>query len=324
VTDGDHRGERDPLLVRPFVLRDSGALDDEEPTQTWPASATPRQPAVGNDDAPTAILRLRSEATEDKQGTAAPDRRRRRLVVMAGAGTAVILGAAAAGFAALRDDVRPTVSTGLPGGPVPAATAPLATSASAALPPGTSATVPGRPGKDDGDGTTPTKRSGTSPATTSKPATTSPSAGQPIALNPSPGTGGSTTATVAPAPPTAGERVGVIRGQNSLCLDLFGGLPFDGNYIQVFGCNESTAQTFTLATDGTLRVLGKCASAGEWSVRIVRCDGRASTKWRLSGQRIINESSDDCLTDPSGGRRAGSGVRVTDCDGSAAQRWSLP
>lgn len=320
MTDGDHNSERDPLLVRPFVLRDSGTLDAGKTTQTWPATATPRQPEVGESDAPTAILEL---PVKDKP---APDRRRRRLVVIAGAATAIVLGAAAAGFAALRDDVRPTVSTGLPGGPVPAATAPQLTSASVAGSPGTAVTVPGRPGSEGGNAATPTKRSATSPATTSKAAATSPSTGQPIALNPSPSGGATATAPggVAPAPPTADERVGVIRGQNSLCLDLFGGLSFDGNYLQVFDCNNSTAQTFTLAADDTLRVLGKCAAAGERSVRIVRCDGRTSTQWRLSGQRLVNAASDDCLTDPSGGRRAGSGVRVTDCDGSASQRWSLP
>ncbi|SNY49106.1 Ricin-type beta-trefoil lectin domain-containing protein [Paractinoplanes atraurantiacus] len=141
--------------------------------------------------------------------------------------------------------------------------------------------------------------------------------------------GGKTTtpsvpAGIAPVPPAA-ERVGAIRGQNGLCLDLNGGVPFDGNHVQVFGCNRSSAQTWTIASDGTLRVAGKCALVvGDDSVEIVSCDGRTTAQWRVSGQLVISAVGDECLTDPSGGRWAGTGVRVDDCDGSAKQRWSLP
>ena len=324
MTNGDHSSERDPLLVRPFVLRDSGALDAQEPTQTWPATATPPQPAV--DDSPTAVLPL---PLKDKPATTDP--RRRRLVVMAGATTAVVLGAAAAGFAALRDDVRPMVSAGLPGDPVPAAVGPSPIGGSPSVPFAASTAVPGRPrasdaGNGKSPGATPTKRVVSSPTANGQPATGSSSAGQPIAITPAPSGGGKTTspAGVAPAPPTS-EPVGAIRGQNSLCLDLFAGWAIDGNHLQVFDCNESSAQTFTLAADGTLRVMGKCASAGrDRAVRIGRCDDRDAAQWRRDGQRLINDAYDDCLTDPSGGRRAGSGVRIIDCDGSASQRWSLP
>ncbi|WP_164842505.1 RICIN domain-containing protein [Actinoplanes solisilvae] len=319
MTNGEQTNERDPLLVRPFVLRDQGSLGGDDATQTWPASATPPRPTVvgsGADDAPTAIMHL------PVAGKQAPGRRRKRLVVLAGGATAVVLGAAAAGFAALRDDVRPMVSTGLPGGPVPAATGPLVTGSLAASTP-----AAGLPDVEDPDGdedqtgtgntdggATPTKR-----AASGKPTGATPSAGQPIALTPTPGK----TTTQPPASPS--ERVGVIRGQNSLCLDLNGGLTFDYNHIQVARCNDTGAQTWTLATDGTLRVLGKCATSfRDGAVRILRCDDREAARWRRDGQRLINASSDDCLTDPSGGRRAGSGVRVTDCDGSTTQSWSIP
>ncbi|XVU22211.1 ricin-type beta-trefoil lectin domain protein [Actinoplanes sp. CA-054009] len=125
--------------------------------------------------------------------------------------------------------------------------------------------------------------------------------------------------------PPAAERVGAVRGQNGVCLDLIGGVPFDGNHVQVFECNRSAAQTWTIASDGTLRVAGKCALVvGDRSVEIVSCDGRTTAQWRISGQLVINAAENGCLTDPSGGRWSGSWVKVGDCDGSAKQRWSLP
>ncbi|MEU8818442.1 RICIN domain-containing protein [Actinoplanes sp. NPDC048796] len=125
--------------------------------------------------------------------------------------------------------------------------------------------------------------------------------------------------------PPAAERVGVVRGQNGMCLDLNGGVPFDGNHVQVFGCNRSVAQTWTFASDGTLRVAGKCALVvGDGSIQIVGCDGRTTAQWRVSGQLVVNASNNGCLTDPSGGRWSGARVQVVNCDGSAKQRWSLP
>jgi hypothetical protein len=119
--------------------------------------------------------------------------------------------------------------------------------------------------------------------------------------------------------------VGVIRGQNGLCLDLNGAIAVDGNHVQVYDCNSTVAQTWTLATDGTLRVQGKCALAvGDNTVEIVSCDGRTPAQWRISNQRLINVATNTCLTDPSAGRRSATGVTVSICTGSAGQRWSLP
>ncbi len=339
--------EQDPLLVRPFVLRDSGSLDDEDSTHTWPAATTPdvrSEPAPDPADAPTAILHLPFRRKHAKVGGAAGEvggagRRkqaggsgngRRRLIVLAGVATVIVLGAAAAGFAALRSDVRPTVTTGMPG-PLPAATAPLPTASTASsIGTGTSATEAGRPA-----GTTSATTSASSPpsrpsGTPAQP-TGSTGAGEPISISPDPtGDVGKTVAPgapqlVAPEVPPASDRVGVIRGQNSLCLDLNGAVPVDGNHVQVYDCNNSVAQSWTLATDGTLRVQGKCALlVGDNTVQIITCDDRTPAQWRASGQLLINAANNNCLTDPSGGRTSGTGVTVTQCTGSASQRWSLP
>ncbi|XVV09401.1 ricin-type beta-trefoil lectin domain protein [Actinoplanes sp. CA-131856] len=341
---GDEVGdERDPLLVRPFVLRDSGALESEtsdgaEPT--WPAADRDAGagPGSGGADDATAVIVL--------PGAKPRSSGRRRLVVVAAAAVAVLLGVAAAGYAALRSDVRPQV-TGLADGPLPPASGPAATAGSAAASSGASASTAVGPGSGSGvgtgSGTNPgSGRGPTSGATSTGPAgsTTTPSSGAggapAIATSPTSPVATATTAPggktatpsvpagIAPVPP-ADERVGAIRGQNGVCLDLNGGVPFDGNHVQVFGCNRSFAQTWTIASDGTLRVAGKCALlVGDASVEIVGCDGRTTAQWRVSGQLIVNASNDDCLTDPSGGRWAGTGVRVEDCNGSAKQRWSLP
>ncbi|MGK5681835.1 ricin-type beta-trefoil lectin domain protein [Actinoplanes sp. URMC 104] len=385
MTDGDLNDEQDPLLVRPFVLRESASADDgadatgdatagagadatgdatagagadasddgtvngdeaggKRAAQKWPAAAgreVRSGSAVGGDDAPTAILHL---PFRRKHGApVAPGNRRRRLAVLAGAAAVVVLGAAATGYAALRDDVRPSVATGVPG-PIPAATGPAASSAVAPSASGgaTAGEVgnpggpgglggPGAPGGPSSSGSATPSTPGSAGASAAVPVapSTSATAGEPISLSPEPTEGSRTDSPrapegLAPAPP-ADDRAGVVRGQNGLCLDLNGAVAVDGNHVQVYDCNQTAAQSWTLASDGTLRVLGKCALVvGDRSVKIVSCDGRTTAQWRASGQLLINVSNNDCLTDPSAGRTSGTAVTVTSCSGSASQRWSLP
>jgi hypothetical protein len=126
------------------------------------------------------------------------------------------------------------------------------------------------------------------------------------------------------APPV--DRVGRIHGPGGLCLDLNGGVPTEGNHIQVFTCNDSPAQVWSLAADGTLRVVGRCAvAADDGTVRIRGCDGRRSAQWRAGRDRaLVNLAAGDCLTDPGTGTRSGTGVRIEDCSGAERQRWELP
>jgi ricin-type beta-trefoil lectin protein len=310
VTDHDFGDDQEPLLVRPFVLESSESPDDDPSTQTWPSATTreTRSRHASAGEPPTQVV----------PRPAAPHRHRRRLLVIGGVGAAVVLAATAAAFAALRPDVSPSVASdanaSLPvvTGPAPSASAPVA-------PPS------GSPSATTHNTRHPSAASARASASRT-PSSGTPSASVPSRVSPSAATSNTSGTGFGPhnvAP--AGERTGTIRGQNGLCLDLTGALPFDDNRIQVFDCNGTNAQTWTLATDGTLRVMGKCALiVGDNSVRIVACDGRTTAQWQASDSLLVNKANGKCLTDPSGGSRAGTPVVVSTCGGSAGQRWSLP
>jgi Ricin-type beta-trefoil lectin domain len=329
VTNDDYDEDRDPLLVRPFILRDSGtpakSSADDPSTQTWPAAAAPenRSPQAPDDadgaDDPTAVVTLPPERV---RGGSHRSGNRRRLLVVLAAAAAVLLGATAAGYAVLRPGIRPSVTAAQPGEPLPAVTGP----------PTSAPAVPVTSGPPSSE-TTPQRSTGAATTSASasasasvRPTTTVPTT---VATTSTPTAGGKTSVSPTPilgiAPDPVAARTGVVRGQNGLCLDLNGGVPFDNNHVQAFVCNSSVAQTWTLAADGTLRVQDMCALVvGDGTVHITGCDGRTPAQWRVSGQRLINAASDGCLTDPSGGRTSGTGVTVTPCTGSAGQRWSLP
>jgi hypothetical protein len=318
VKDDDFNEGRDPLLVRPYLLHDTGAAKTgRQSAETWPSAAAPEvqaQQVPDSEQEPTSLISLPSSE---------PNRQvRRRLLALVSIAVVVLLGAAAAAYAALRDDMTAPVSA-MPAEPLPAVTGPHPSSAQAPSSAEAEKTTASEPPVATGGGKKTSTATGT-PTATSSPTKIGP------ANSASPATGNGQT-SVPPSAPGGQEgiapaaRTGAIRGQNGVCLDLSDGVASDYNDIQVFTCNGTLAQSFTLATDGTLRVSDKCVlPVGDLSVRIVSCDGRSTAKWRTSGQQVINTANNGCLTDPLGGRRPGTRVLVLPCAGSAKQRWSLP
>jgi len=329
----DHEGdESDPLLVRPFLLHDSGGTDDSPSTQTWPsATREVRSHRV-----------LTGAPLTERPQPAAKSPYPRRLIVGTVAGVVVLAGVTAAGYAALGPGFHPSVSAALPDSPLPAVTGPQASSAASPSDPartvapqqaGPASSVHGsRPSAAGATTTTPTSPVTTTTTTTTAGATpSSASASTSAAVTASPTAGDGDKATVAPAPPAGlapnvdDERTGIIGAQRGLCLDLNGGVPADDNHVQVFDCNGTDAQRWTLATDGTLRVAGKCALVvGDDTVHIVTCDGRTTARWRVAGSSLVNAANTQCLTDPAAGTRSGTGVTVTPCSGTPGQSWRLP
>jgi hypothetical protein len=140
--------------------------------------------------------------------------------------------------------------------------------------------------------------------------------------------GTSNTSGVAIAAATAPP--GAITGYQGLCLDDRGALTADDNPIQVDTCNGTTAQQWTVASNGTLQVLGKCldVSGGDTAngtvVDLYDCNGTGAQTWAPQPNgALVNPQSGKCLADNGSG---GSGTQaiIGDCNGQANQRWTLP
>ncbi|AGZ42667.1 RICIN domain-containing protein [Actinoplanes friuliensis] len=290
--------DNDPLLVRPYL---GGAS-----AETWPEAAPPAEPGPPPADVTAPIAPVSHAAP-------APALWRRPMLVLAVVIALIVAGGTGLIVAWWPEPAPPRA---LPADvPLP----PLPSSAPAVTP----GTAPAGPVPVT---TAPRTRAPSSPAPTStSPSTASPSSAPSRTTSP-----GATTTPARTAPPAAlvppnTSKVGTIRGDGGLCLDLNGGVPFDGNHVQVYDCNSSVAQIWTLATDGTLRVLNMCAfAAGDSTVHIVGCDGRTPAQWRSRDGSLVNVATGGCLTDPSTGTRSGTGVRVAACTGGRDQGWNLP
>jgi chitinase len=136
-------------------------------------------------------------------------------------------------------------------------------------------------------------------------------------------TGGSGT----PPPPGGSGR---ITGYQGLCLDDRAASTANFNPVQVYTCNGTNAQNWTLTSGNQLMALGKCldvAGAGTANgtlVDLYDCNGTVAQVWvHQSNGEYVNPNSGKCLDDTGWGG-SGTQVQIWACTDGANQQWSLP
>ncbi|MEV6932312.1 ricin-type beta-trefoil lectin domain protein [Dactylosporangium sp. NPDC051485] len=128
---------------------------------------------------------------------------------------------------------------------------------------------------------------------------------------------------------TPSTRTGQITGYGSKCVDVAGASSANGTKIQLYTCNGSTAQQWTVGTDGTLRALGKCldvaaaSSANGTKVQLYDCNGTAAQQW-VAGTDGSLQSLGKCLDATGPSSADGTQLQIWACSGAANQRWTLP
>jgi glucose/arabinose dehydrogenase/PKD repeat protein len=127
------------------------------------------------------------------------------------------------------------------------------------------------------------------------------------------------------------ERSGEVKGVNAKCLDVDNAQTADGTKVQLWTCNGSTAQKWTLPGDGTLRALGKCldisggATADGTRIQLWTCNGTEAQRWAAqSGGDLRNPQSGKCLDASGGTWNDGTAVHLWTCHGGPNQLWTLP
>ncbi|MGF1429631.1 ricin-type beta-trefoil lectin domain protein [Kitasatospora sp. LaBMicrA B282] len=131
-------------------------------------------------------------------------------------------------------------------------------------------------------------------------------------------------------PPVAGPQ-GQITGYVGKCVDDAGASTNNGTHIQIYDCNGTNAQHWTVGVDGTLRVLGKCmdvqggGTANHTMVQLYDCNGTGAQQWKPQPNgSLLNPQSGRCLDDLGFGTNNGNQLGIWDCNGAANQKWVLP
>src|SRR6201992_2601481 len=133
------------------------------------------------------------------------------------------------------------------------------------------------------------------------------------------GSGGGSTSTT-----------GAITGYGGLCLDDRGASTANFNPVQVYTCNGTNAQKWTVGSNGSLQTLGKCldvyaaGTANGTTVDLYDCNGTGAQVWQpQSNGTLVNPASGKCLDDTGHGG-SGTQVQIWSCTDSTNQQWSVP
>ncbi|WP_318210235.1 lectin [Streptomyces sp. SJL17-1] len=140
-----------------------------------------------------------------------------------------------------------------------------------------------------------------------------------------------TTATFAWSGTTGGEPgAGTLTGLAGKCLDVAGGATADGTPVQLYGCNGTAAQRWTLAADGSVRALGKCldvtggSTADGAQVQLYNCNGTAAQRWTYNATThdVVNTGANKCLDITGNSSADGTRAQIWTCTGGANQKWT--
>ncbi|MFJ7017831.1 lectin [Streptomyces sp. NPDC101117] len=128
-----------------------------------------------------------------------------------------------------------------------------------------------------------------------------------------------------------GSRSGEVRGVNGTCLDVDNANTADGTKVQIWTCNTTAAQRWTVGTDNTLRALGKCldidnaGTADGTKIQLWTCNGTAAQQWAPQTDGTVrNPRSGKCLDASGGTWNDGTPVHLWTCHTGPNQKWTLP
>ena len=142
----------------------------------------------------------------------------------------------------------------------------------------------------------------------------------------------SSTWTPSPSPPAAqGGGTGPITGLAGKCLDVAGGAPPTARKIQIYTCNGTAAQTWTVTAERPDRAFGKCldvaGGATANGTKVAALDLQRHRRPELVGagrRHAANPQSGKCLDVSDNSSADGQHVHIWDCIGAPPTRSGVP
>ncbi|WP_262413376.1 ThuA domain-containing protein [Actinacidiphila acidipaludis] len=130
-------------------------------------------------------------------------------------------------------------------------------------------------------------------------------------------------------PPT--QHTGPVTGYAGKCMDVAGAGSANGTAVQLYDCNGTNAQNWTVGSDGTLRALGKCldvtsaGTANGTKLQLWDCNGTGAQQWVAESDGHLKNPSSGRYVDVTNGTSAnGTRLQIWDRNSNAWQLWHLP
>ncbi|CAL9569199.1 ricin-type beta-trefoil lectin domain protein [Streptomyces sp. enrichment culture] len=141
----------------------------------------------------------------------------------------------------------------------------------------------------------------------------------------------SATFTWSGTPSGGADRTGAFVGLAGKCLDVAGGSAANGTAVQLWNCNGTAAQRWTVRADGSVQALGKCLDVTGGSVadgakvQVYDCNGTGAQRWSYNAATgdVVNLAADKCLDVTDNSPADGARAQIWSCTGAANQKWRL-
>ena len=128
-----------------------------------------------------------------------------------------------------------------------------------------------------------------------------------------------------------GGGTGPITGLAGKCMDVAGASSANGTAVQLYDCNGTGAQNWTVGTDGTIRALGKCldvtgqSTADGAQLQLWDCGGTANQRWTANAAHdLVGVGSGKCAEVTGSNSANGTRLAIRTCNGAANQKWTVP
>ncbi|MDQ0793824.1 ricin-type beta-trefoil lectin domain protein [Streptomyces sp. B1I3] len=124
---------------------------------------------------------------------------------------------------------------------------------------------------------------------------------------------------------------GALTGLGGKCLDATGNTGADGTPVQLWDCTGAANQRWTVAGDGSVKVLGACldvtagSTADGAKVQLYTCNGSGAQRWRYDPATgdVVNTAANKCLDVVDRSSANGARTQIWSCTGAANQKWHL-
>ncbi|MEW2516803.1 extracellular catalytic domain type 1 short-chain-length polyhydroxyalkanoate depolymerase [Actinacidiphila alni] len=124
---------------------------------------------------------------------------------------------------------------------------------------------------------------------------------------------------------------GPITGVGGKCVDVAAAGTANGTAVQLYDCNGTNAQSWTVGSDSTVKALGKCLDVtGQGTVNGTKlqlwdCNGSGAQQWVAeSDGHLKNPQSGRYLDAPGGNTANGTRLQIWDRNTNPWQTWQLP
>ncbi|TDV48880.1 extracellular catalytic domain type 1 short-chain-length polyhydroxyalkanoate depolymerase [Actinophytocola oryzae] len=130
----------------------------------------------------------------------------------------------------------------------------------------------------------------------------------------------------------AADATGPITGLAGKCVDVAASATANGTPVQLYTCNGTAAQQWTVVADRTVRAFGKCLdvqggiNADGTKVQLWDCNGNPQQQWTYDPARLtlVNPATGRCLDARGQSDADRTPLQVWTCNGQTNQRWTLP